>query len=171
MLAHTPPSYHQRGFTLIELMVVVALIAIVSSIAAPYWRDTMIRADLRAAVNDFTSSLRRARSEAIKQNSPITICPSSDGATCTATTAYTAGWIIKTGTSANNTTDKVLADFPPRARITMTSGASVPSITFLPTGTPNSAFSGNTITAADLDTSVPSRTIAIAKTGRAAISN
>ncbi|WP_140632787.1 GspH/FimT family pseudopilin [Methylibium rhizosphaerae] len=61
-----------RGFTLIELMVVVALAAIVGSIAAPSFRELTINSRTRSAASALHESLWLARSEAIKRNKPVT---------------------------------------------------------------------------------------------------
>jgi type IV fimbrial biogenesis protein FimT len=61
-----------RGFTLIELMVVVALAAIIGSIAAPSFRELTINSRTRAAASALHESLWLARSEAIKRNRPVT---------------------------------------------------------------------------------------------------
>ena len=69
------PGPHRRaarGFTLIELMVVVALAAIVASIAAPSFREMTVATRTRSAASALHESLWLARSEAIKRNKPVT---------------------------------------------------------------------------------------------------
>jgi type IV fimbrial biogenesis protein FimT len=61
-----------RGFTLIELMVVVALAAILAVIATPSFRELMVSTRTRAAASALHESLWLARSEAIKRNKPVT---------------------------------------------------------------------------------------------------
>ncbi len=159
--------YSSSGFTLIELMVVVALVAVLAALASPSWIQMQVRNTVRTAVNDFTSSLHLARAEAVRLNIPVTVCPSSDGATCTATELQ-AGWIVRTGTPAD-ANQRILQDIIPRNNIQM--DATVPAarnFTFLPNGRPASNFNGSTIEACptrpDMDHLV--RRITINRTGR-----
>ena len=89
------------GFTLIELMVVVSLIAILMMVATPSLRDAMLNARMTAMVNDTMGDLNIARSEAVKRNATVTLCPSANGATC-AGTNWTQGWIIFSEVSPAN---------------------------------------------------------------------
>jgi type IV fimbrial biogenesis protein FimT len=64
-----------RGFTAIEMMVVVAIIAILTAFAAPYMSQMVRKQRLRTASFDVFSSLTLARSEAIKRNVSVTMAP------------------------------------------------------------------------------------------------
>lgn len=61
------------GFTLIELMVTVAILAISVSIATPSFTDMLDRHRLKGAVESVTTDLRYARSESIKRNQQIAV--------------------------------------------------------------------------------------------------
>lgn len=63
----------QRGFTLIELMLVLAIAALLMLLAAPAFSTFMARQQLAGDVNQLQSVLTFARSEAIKQRQPITV--------------------------------------------------------------------------------------------------
>ncbi|MEJ2603390.1 MAG: GspH/FimT family protein [Gammaproteobacteria bacterium] len=78
---------NNQGFTLIELMVVVAVVAIIATVAIPGLQAFVASNRQAGAVNDFLSSLYFARDEAITRNTSVTLCPSTDGAGCDA-----AGW-------------------------------------------------------------------------------
>jgi type IV fimbrial biogenesis protein FimT len=83
------------GFTLLELMVVIAIVGILFSVAAPSLKAFMQGNQLVASTNELLAAFHVARSEAIKLNSKVTICESSDGATCDSTTGdWTEGWIV-----------------------------------------------------------------------------
>lgn len=71
-----------RGFTLPELMVAVALVAITLVWGIPSMQETIERNKLATAVNDFAAVLALARSEAVTRGSRVSICPSTSGTTC-----------------------------------------------------------------------------------------
>ncbi|MCW5237606.1 GspH/FimT family pseudopilin [Verminephrobacter eiseniae] len=89
-----------RGFTLIELMVTLALAVILGSLAAPSVRDSIIRSRLTNLGNEFTGSIFKARSEAVNRNTCVTLCMSANAGdpqpTCSAASKpdWNKGWII-----------------------------------------------------------------------------
>lgn len=85
---------HTRAFTLIEVLVVVAIVAILAALAGPSFVKTTQRFRSLSEINGFAGDLQFARSEAIKQGQSVTLCASSNGATCLATSNWHTGWII-----------------------------------------------------------------------------
>lgn len=84
----------QYGFTLIELMVTIAILAIVTSLAAPSLDAFVSRSAMRSISGDFTLGMQKARSEAINRNECVVICMSSNGTSCASTGAnWGEGWI------------------------------------------------------------------------------
>lgn len=164
---------NQFGFTLIELMVVVALVAILATLAIPSWTQMRTRNAIRTAVNDFNASLQFARSEAVRINTPVTLCPSDDGVNCTET-EFQNGWIVRTGPRTNDAAQLILQDTLPRAliRIDATSAATR-RFTYLPNGLPASNFAGATVevcpTTPTFDYMV--RVLTINRTGRITLSS
>lgn len=156
-----------RGFTLIELMVVIAIVGILAALAAPSWTQLMARNAVRAAVNDLNASLQFARSEAVRLNSPITLCPSTDASTCV-NTGFERGWIVRTGPQVNAALQQVLQDTLPRQRVRMRVSVLQPALTFLPNGLPTGNFNGVTIAVCPTDASLNavSRNMVISRAGR-----
>ncbi len=98
------------GFTLIELMIVIAIIAIGLGIAAPSVRNLTLNAQMSAQANDLLADLALARSEAIKRNVRVAICSSSTGVACTGGTAlrpapWEVGRIVFVDTDQNGLRD------------------------------------------------------------------
>lgn len=84
-----------RGFTLVELMVAVALLAVLLAMGVPSFKETIERNQLASQANEFISSLSIARSEAVKRGKVVTVCKSVDGSGCSAASAgYEVGWIV-----------------------------------------------------------------------------
>jgi len=83
-----------RGFTLVELMVTIGILAVLVAVAIPSFNSALISYRLTSISNTFVASAQLARSEAIKRNSKVTMCKSADGLTCTATGDWQQGWIL-----------------------------------------------------------------------------
>jgi type IV fimbrial biogenesis protein FimT len=75
-------SKEQKGFTLVELMITLAMAAILLGIGVPAMQDMSSNARMRTEANNMVSMLQFARSEAVKYQYEVVICPSADGATC-----------------------------------------------------------------------------------------
>jgi type IV fimbrial biogenesis protein FimT len=83
-----------RGFTLIELMVTLTVAAILFAVAAPSFTPFVQNNRSAALINELHASLSHARSEAIKRNSSVTICKSTNGTGCGGhTDHWHHGWI------------------------------------------------------------------------------
>ena len=82
------------GMTLVELLIVMVILAVLMSIAVPNFRSLMVRRAASEAAAALSSDYRLARSEAIKRTTFVTICRSSDGATCGAADSWHTGWIV-----------------------------------------------------------------------------
>ncbi len=83
---------NQNGFTLIELMITISIVAIVLTVAIPSFNKTVANNRLTTHLNDFIASANYARSEAVKRGARITMCPSANASTCTA--GWQNGWLI-----------------------------------------------------------------------------
>jgi type IV fimbrial biogenesis protein FimT len=83
------------GFTLIELLVTVAVSAILLTVAIPSFREIIMNNRLAAQANEFVTALSVARTEALKRSAQVTVCKSSDGASCGGVN-WEDGWIVFT---------------------------------------------------------------------------
>ncbi|MGD9602622.1 MAG: GspH/FimT family pseudopilin [Gammaproteobacteria bacterium] len=82
------------GFTLHELMLTIAVLAIGLAIAVPQMRSVILDNRLVSQINTFNSTLALARSEAVKQNTLTVVCVSEDGDTCTDDANWSDGWMV-----------------------------------------------------------------------------
>jgi type IV fimbrial biogenesis protein FimT len=77
-----------------ELMVTVAVLAIVLGIGAPAFSGLMTRMRTIATMHLLTGALAQARLESIRRNAPIGVCPSGDGTRCAGSVVWDGGWIV-----------------------------------------------------------------------------
>ncbi|HSC67495.1 MAG TPA: GspH/FimT family pseudopilin [Cellvibrio sp.] len=93
-----------NGFTLIELMITLAVAAIVLGIAVPSFNSTILDSRSAALGSELTVAVNFARAEAVKRATRVSICPSSDGAACLTSGDWAKGWLVFTD---NATSDAV----------------------------------------------------------------
>jgi prepilin-type N-terminal cleavage/methylation domain-containing protein len=71
-----------HGHTLIEMLVALAIVGVVAGWALPSFRELALNAARTQQVNAFLQAVYLARSEAIKRNAVVSLCPSPDGEVC-----------------------------------------------------------------------------------------
>lgn len=103
-------SQKESGFTLVELMVTIAIAGILMSIATPNYRTFILSSRISAQANEFMTAIGMARSEAIKRGMRISICKSANNTSCTTSGDWAQGWIIFTDTNGSTVGDKDGAD-------------------------------------------------------------
>ena len=85
----------QLGFSLIELLITVAIAAILLSLAAPNFREMLVKRSVQAAAETLASDMRYARSEALKRVTQTVMCQSADGIKCSNVLLdWSQGWIV-----------------------------------------------------------------------------
>lgn len=73
---------HNQGFTLVELMVALAILAIMSAVAVPRFSDMIARNRMSGATNEIVAAIHLARSEAVTKNARVVICATRAGTAC-----------------------------------------------------------------------------------------
>ncbi|SFO68424.1 type IV fimbrial biogenesis protein FimT [Ectopseudomonas composti] len=113
-----------RGFTLVELMIVLAIIAIVAAIAVPSYQSSIDAGRKTSAINNLLGALQFARSEAVTRRSDqVKVCASGGGSGCSGND-WSAGGVVLDGAT-------LLRAIPPAPGVTITGDA----ITFNDDGT------------------------------------
>ena len=91
-MKHSPAL--QEGFTLLECLVAVAVMAILTVLAVPGFRDLLVRRSVLLTAEALVGDLRFARSEAIKRGTQVSVCRSANGSACSPTGNWVEGWIV-----------------------------------------------------------------------------
>lgn len=126
----------QAGFTLTELLVVSAIVAILLAVGVPSYRYITNSYRLSAEVNSLLGDLQYARSEAIKEGQTVVVCVSVNASTCSGNNDWARGWLIfvdlnKNGqVQAGDTVLRVQAAFSGTNPDTFTPSNNVSAVSF-----------------------------------------
>jgi type IV fimbrial biogenesis protein FimT len=92
------------GFTLIELMIAVFVLAVVIAISIPLFSGVVNGSRLTSNANELVAAMQSARAEAIRQNRRTSLCGSDDGLNCSNTTPW-RGWVVFADANGNGLVD------------------------------------------------------------------
>lgn len=128
------------GFTLIELITTLAVLALLAGVALPPMQALIEHQRAAAAVSSLISHMQLARISAIERNRRTVLCPSSDGATCAAGTDWSQGWLLfldEDGNRRPDGSDDILRmELTPTSRhLRIASSAGRQQLRYLPDGT------------------------------------
>lgn len=101
-MAKAQPAPARRGFTLVEMMVTVAVLSILGMVALPSLTAFSARNRLSALSSDFVSSLALARPEAARAGLPVLVLPADGGVTGN---EFAKGWNLYLDRNSNGTAD------------------------------------------------------------------
>ncbi|MBT5229006.1 MAG: prepilin-type N-terminal cleavage/methylation domain-containing protein [Methylococcales bacterium] len=160
-----------NGFTLIELMIVIAIGSILAMVAIPSFSRLMQENSLSAATNDLVSTFNFARSEAVRRGSNVGVCATADQGTCSASADWSTGWLVWSGASnagPANTTEilRVHEALGLNATLNKVDGSSTAPILYSSTGTKTPTSEAKLEMCDSNRTDLFMRTITISTTGR-----
>ena len=112
----------QYGMSMVELLTVVALVALLLGIGLPSFRYVTNSNRVSSEVNALLSDMQFARSEAIKEGQMVTVCPSTSQTQCDAnSTTWQTGWIVFSDINGNQQVANPAANYILRRQSAFTS--------------------------------------------------
>jgi type IV fimbrial biogenesis protein FimT len=165
----------QTGFTLIELLITVTVLTVMLAIAVPSFSSFQEGSRLTAQANDLVSMLSYARVEALKRGTRVSVCKSSDGASCATSGNWDQGWIVFNDGCTTGTVgvvDTACAETVLKRRMALATGYTLTGetniasrVTFTSTGAPQQNGTFSLCSAGD------DKSVALSGTGRLSVSD
>lgn len=152
-MPHTP-NRQAHGFSLLEALVVLGLLGVLLTLAAPSMSSLRQQHHMQSQAEQMLASLMLARSEALRAQQRVSVCVLGAAQTCAAQGSWTQGWLVFVDNNDNavrEPTERVLqVHAPMRAGWTMQGNATVDRyISYGPEGRSQStsgAFQAGTLT-------------------------
>lgn len=88
-----PREQHSSGFTMLELIIVIAIVGVLIALGVPSFKYVTTANRIASEVNGLLGDMQFARAEAIKEGQTVVVCVSSNGTTC-ANSPWNNGWIV-----------------------------------------------------------------------------
>ncbi|SDT92441.1 GspH/FimT family pseudopilin [Halopseudomonas salegens] len=138
-----------RGFTLLELMITLVVVAVILGLAVPSFQTTIAKNAVKSATRDLVATLNTARAQSMSSRTPVTVTPESGG--------WNNGWTLAYGSSVESGETYV-----PSSKVRISS--SITSLTFRPQG--GLSAPASSLTVCHADSSIPGRKITVSFLGR-----
>ena len=122
-----------KGFTLLELMVTLLVLAVVLAIALPNFGGVIRSNRVATTSNEFMAAVAYARSEAMRNNRGAVICPSTNGQACGGT--WADGWIVWADRNGNGLQEATETPLRVQGRLVKQTAPDNTAIRFSPRGT------------------------------------
>jgi type IV fimbrial biogenesis protein FimT len=160
-----------QGYTLLELIFSLGLVATTLAWGVPSFGALLRDAARTREVNQFLQAVYVARSEAIKRNGVVSLCPSRNGTTCSPSATWNSGWLIfvnldRDSPAARDSGEPLLRVYQPWETGHITSNRS--TLSFRPFGQMGVTA---TVTFCDDRGSRAARAVIISQTGRPRVSS
>ncbi len=154
----------QRGLTAMEVLVTLAIAAVLASLAVPGFGALGRSVGLSTAANELLSALHTARSSAVLRGLPVAVCLTADDNTCIALPGAPAqGWLVFVAEGSAVATQPRVGEVLSRFRLPgrLTVSASRPAVTFWPV-----TRAASTSTFDLCDGAGAGRSVVVSQTGR-----
>ncbi len=109
-MSKSMPKSASAGFTMTELITVMAIVAILAAIGVPTFKYVTSSNRIASEINGLLGDMQYARSQAVKEGQSVTVCVSSNGTSCTGGSAWQNGWIVFLDANFNQQVDVALGE-------------------------------------------------------------
>ena len=156
-----------HGFTVVELMISVAVAAILCAVSAPALGSLIHGESARASRNTLVTSLNLARNTAVTGQGHVVVCPSSDQRTCSGSEWWQQGWIVfedKNGDGEHGADERLIESVQTQNGLAILTGAARERVIYRGDGT--SPGTNLTFTFCDRSGAKKASTVIVSNAGR-----